>query len=152
MPNFTQSNVSFNRFFFFPHRDVNISASLCSQGEGMPALFMLGGSTPGQVNDCPPVAAHQNLTLCFKINSGKCPWFSLYTPQSLICSVTTHTKYMQYTGTQFWKWLTFRMHSLVLCSKGFIWYHTGINMMFSRHYSDLQTNVLFNMICSFFHI
>lgn len=73
-PHPLQDLTTGNNIIYWHTWDVNISASLCSQGEGMPALFMLGGSTPGQVNDCPPVAAHQNLTLCFKINSDCSLW------------------------------------------------------------------------------
>ncbi|XP_018416784.1 PREDICTED: uncharacterized protein LOC108790917 [Nanorana parkeri] len=63
-----------NNIIYWHTWDVNISASLCSQGEGMPTIFMLGGSTPGQANECPPVPTHQNVTLCFKINTDCSLW------------------------------------------------------------------------------
>ncbi|XP_072273735.1 uncharacterized protein [Pyxicephalus adspersus] len=63
-----------NNIIYWHTWDVNISASFCSQGEAMPTLFMLGASTPGQPNDCPAMAAHQNITLCFKINTDCSFW------------------------------------------------------------------------------
>ncbi|KAM5151957.1 uncharacterized protein ACMZJ9_010238 isoform 1-T4 [Mantella aurantiaca] len=69
-----QDLTASNNIIYWHTWDVNISASLCSQGEGMPSVFMLGGSTPGQANDCPPVVAHQNVTLCFIINTDCSLW------------------------------------------------------------------------------
>ncbi|XP_075035546.1 uncharacterized protein LOC142097538 [Mixophyes fleayi] len=62
-----------NNIIYWHNWDVNISASLCSQGEDVPASFILAGSTPGQVNECPPVAA-RNVTLCFRITTDCSLW------------------------------------------------------------------------------
>ncbi|XP_068100493.1 uncharacterized protein [Hyperolius riggenbachi] len=62
-----------NNIIYWHTWDVNISASLCSPGEGNAPLFILGRSTPGQANGC-PVITYQNITLCFNIDTDCSMW------------------------------------------------------------------------------
>ncbi|KAM9305484.1 uncharacterized protein PAF06_014044 [Gastrophryne carolinensis] len=78
---------SINSIIYWHSWDVNISASLCSQGEGKAAAFILGGSTPGQANECPPVATYQNVTLCFKINTDCTAWQGSDAASELLAAV-----------------------------------------------------------------
>ncbi|XP_069840286.1 uncharacterized protein [Dendropsophus ebraccatus] len=61
-----------NNIIYWHTWDVNISASLCNEGED--PLFILGGSTPGQPNNCPSGSAYQSLRLCFEITTDCSEW------------------------------------------------------------------------------
>lgn len=52
--------------------DVNISASLCREGED--PIFILEGSTPGQPNNCPEGLPYHSLRLCFEITTDCSEW------------------------------------------------------------------------------
>ncbi|KAM3916570.1 uncharacterized protein RB166_015796 [Leptodactylus fuscus] len=61
-----------NNIIYWHTWDVNISASLCSEDED--PVFMLGGSTPGQPNNCPQGLPYQSVRLCFEITSDCSDW------------------------------------------------------------------------------
>ncbi|XP_063791074.1 uncharacterized protein LOC134945606 isoform X2 [Pseudophryne corroboree] len=62
-----QDLVMGNNIIYWHNWDVNISASLCAQGQDGLTAFILAENTPGQVNECPPVITRHNVTLCFRI-------------------------------------------------------------------------------------
>ncbi|XP_066432562.1 uncharacterized protein [Eleutherodactylus coqui] len=61
-----------NNIIYWHTWDVNISASLCNEGED--PVFILGGSTPGQLNNCPHGSAYPSVRLCFEITTDCSEW------------------------------------------------------------------------------
>ncbi|XP_040295229.1 uncharacterized protein LOC121007399 [Bufo bufo] len=59
-----------NSIIYWHTWDVNISASLCNVGED--PKFILGGSTPGQPNNCPQ--SYHTVRLCFQITADCSEW------------------------------------------------------------------------------
>ncbi|XP_056391044.1 uncharacterized protein LOC130284591 isoform X2 [Hyla sarda] len=74
-----------NNIIYWHTWDVNISASLCSEDED--PLFILGGSTPGQPNNCPQGLAQHSLRLCFEITTDCSEWEGDQVPSKVLNAV-----------------------------------------------------------------
>ncbi|XP_075686502.1 uncharacterized protein LOC142655810 [Rhinoderma darwinii] len=71
-----------NNIIYWHTWDVNISASLCSEGDEPD--FILGGSTPGQPNVCPLVFVHHSVRICFEITTDCSEWQGDQVPSKVL--------------------------------------------------------------------